>query len=221
MEIEAGKDECPECRNVVRFSPSLLIKFDAAEHQNKKTLKAKKEKRLAEQKERSAEQKESQSKGNWKGMKPYKPLLWCTFFVSLLIFIIPSQVMDLTDPISEFHAVTITWFGFLCFLASGIVLFVYSLPTLPEPKYEWQKNKNKTKARVTVTEKRKKEPSSSISCPKCGCDQITANQQGFGAGKAIAGVVVTGGVGLLAGFYNYRKVWITCLKCGHRWRCGD
>ncbi len=47
MEIEAGEDECPECRNVVHFSPSLLIKFDAAEHQHKETLKAKKEKRLA------------------------------------------------------------------------------------------------------------------------------------------------------------------------------
>jgi hypothetical protein len=43
MEIEAGEDECPECRNVVHFPPSLLAKFDAAEHQHQETLAAKKE----------------------------------------------------------------------------------------------------------------------------------------------------------------------------------
>ena len=37
-------------------------------------------------------------------------------------------------------------------------------------------------------------------CPFCGSSQLTANKKGFGAGKAVAGAVLTGGVGLLAGF---------------------
>ena len=54
-------------------------------------------------------------------------------------------------------------------------------------------------------------------CPKCGSDQLSANKKGFGAGKAIAGAVVTGGVGLLAGFIGSRKIYVTCLACGHQW----
>lgn len=55
-----------------------------------------------------------------------------------------------------------------------------------------------------------------VACPKCGSTQITANQQGFGAGKALAGAVLTGGLGLLFGFAGSRDVQITCLACGMR-----
>ena len=54
-------------------------------------------------------------------------------------------------------------------------------------------------------------------CPKCRSDQLSANKKGFGVGKAIAGAVVTGGVGLLAGFIGSRKIYVTCLACGHQW----
>jgi hypothetical protein len=59
-----------------------------------------------------------------------------------------------------------------------------------------------------------------ISCPKCNSTQITANKKGFGVGKAIAGAVVTGGVGLLAGFMGSGNIKITCLNCGHSWKAG-
>ncbi len=54
-------------------------------------------------------------------------------------------------------------------------------------------------------------------CPKCGSDQFSANPKGFGVGKAIVGAAVTGGVGLLAGFIGSRKIYVTCLACGHQW----
>lgn len=38
-------------------------------------------------------------------------------------------------------------------------------------------------------------------CPKCGSSQLVANKKGFGAGKALTGAVLTGGIGLLAGYY--------------------
>lgn len=54
-------------------------------------------------------------------------------------------------------------------------------------------------------------------CPKCGSTSITAAKKGFGVGKALAGAVVTGGVGLLAGFIGSGKVELICMNCGHKW----
>ena len=58
-------------------------------------------------------------------------------------------------------------------------------------------------------------------CPFCGSSQLTANKKGFGAGKAVAGAVLTGGVGLLAGFIGSGNVKITCLNCGCQWKPGQ
>lgn len=57
-----------------------------------------------------------------------------------------------------------------------------------------------------------------VHCPLCGSTQLTANKKGFGLGKAIAGGVLLGPVGLLSGFLGSNKVRITCLKCGHQWK---
>lgn len=59
-----------------------------------------------------------------------------------------------------------------------------------------------------------------IYCPKCLSTQVTANKRGFSAGKAIAGNIVAGPVGLVAGAFGSRTVEITCLKCGYRWKAG-
>ena len=58
-------------------------------------------------------------------------------------------------------------------------------------------------------------------CPFCGSSQLTANKKGFGAGKAVAGAALTGGIGLLAGFIGSGNVKVTCLKCGCEWKPGQ
>lgn len=58
-------------------------------------------------------------------------------------------------------------------------------------------------------------------CPHCGSSQLVANKKGFGAGKAVAGALLTGGIGLLAGFIGSGKVKVTCLKCGSKWEPGQ
>lgn len=58
-------------------------------------------------------------------------------------------------------------------------------------------------------------------CPKCGSTQLVANKKGFGAGKALTGAVLTGGVGLLAGFIGSGNIRVTCLKCGSVWAPGQ
>ena len=57
-----------------------------------------------------------------------------------------------------------------------------------------------------------------LRCPNCRSTYITANKKGFGLGKALVGGVLTGGVGLLAGFIGSGKVKCTCLKCGYEWK---
>ncbi len=57
-----------------------------------------------------------------------------------------------------------------------------------------------------------------IRCPRCRSTQITANRKGFGLGKAAAGGLLLGPVGLLGGFFGSSKVKITCLKCGYSWK---
>ena len=60
-----------------------------------------------------------------------------------------------------------------------------------------------------------------IHCPKCGSTQVTANKKGFSGSKAAAGVLLTGGVGLLAGTIGSNKILITCLNCAHQFKPGE
>ena len=55
-------------------------------------------------------------------------------------------------------------------------------------------------------------------CPKCGSTSLSANKKGFGIGKAVVGAALTGGIGLIVGNIGAKKVWVTCLNCGHRWK---
>ena len=60
-----------------------------------------------------------------------------------------------------------------------------------------------------------------IECPKCHSTQLTADKKGFGLGKAIAGGLLLGPVGLIGGFLGSGNVMITCLRCGNRWSPGE
>jgi hypothetical protein len=64
-------------------------------------------------------------------------------------------------------------------------------------------------------------PPNEICCPKCGSNQITANKKGFSGQKAVAGAVLTGGIGLLAGTIGSNKILITCLNCGNQFKPGS
>lgn len=64
------------------------------------------------------------------------------------------------------------------------------------------------------------ETGNSIRCPKCSSTQITAQKQDFGIGKAVIGTLVSLPVGVASGFIRARKIYLTCLKCGHRFKPG-
>jgi hypothetical protein len=60
-----------------------------------------------------------------------------------------------------------------------------------------------------------------ITCPKCGSDQLMPHKKGFSGKKAVAGALITGGVGILAGTIGSNKIKITCLACGHTFKPGE
>lgn len=61
-----------------------------------------------------------------------------------------------------------------------------------------------------------------LKCPKCKSTNIQImgnNRKAFSVGKAVGGALLTGGVGVLAGFAGKKgKYEIFCTDCGHRWK---
>lgn len=61
-----------------------------------------------------------------------------------------------------------------------------------------------------------------ILCPRCLSSNIQAlgeNRKSFSVGKAIGGVVLTGGIGALAGFVGKKKGYdVICSDCGNRFQ---
>lgn len=56
-----------------------------------------------------------------------------------------------------------------------------------------------------------------VKCPNCASTQIMAAKKGFEVGKAAAGAVLFGGIGLAGGMIGANKIILSCLRCGHRW----
>lgn len=85
-----------------------------------------------------------------------------------------------------------------------------------ERRYKQMRAQNE-KERAVEKARRSRE----IRCPNCGSDQFMGGQQGFGLGKAVAGGLLLGPVGLLSGFIGKGDVTLSCLKCGKRWKAGQ
>lgn len=62
------------------------------------------------------------------------------------------------------------------------------------------------------------EDAAGLRCPKCYSKNIKIDEVGYSAAKGIAGAVLTGGIGLLAGFHGRHKLKGKCLKCGYEWK---
>lgn len=56
-------------------------------------------------------------------------------------------------------------------------------------------------------------------CPRCGSTSLSANKRGFGMGKAVVGTLAFGVIGgVLAGSIGAKKIEVTCLKCGKKFK---
>lgn len=65
-----------------------------------------------------------------------------------------------------------------------------------------------------------RQESEALTCPQCGSQQLYTGHKGFSLGKAAAGGLLLGPVGLLGGLIGSKKVIITCLICGYKWQAG-
>lgn len=55
-------------------------------------------------------------------------------------------------------------------------------------------------------------------CPNCKEYQnYKGYKKGFGLGKSIAGSIIFGPTGLLAGFIGTNKIYAICNNCSHKW----
>lgn len=58
-------------------------------------------------------------------------------------------------------------------------------------------------------------------CPRCKSTSLSAQKKGFGIGKAVIGASLTGSaLGLVGGNIGSRKINVTCLNCGKRFKAG-
>ena len=57
-----------------------------------------------------------------------------------------------------------------------------------------------------------------MKCPWCGSTSLSGNKKGYGVGKGLVGAALLGPVGLIAGTMGSKKVIVTCLSCGHKFK---
>lgn len=61
-------------------------------------------------------------------------------------------------------------------------------------------------------------PGVALHCPKCGSATIEQGKRGFSGGKCVAGAVVLGPLGMLAGLHGRKNTEFHCLSCGKKWK---
>lgn len=57
-----------------------------------------------------------------------------------------------------------------------------------------------------------------MKCPRCGSTSLSGNKKGYGVGKGVIGVAMLGPLGLMAGNMGAKKVIVTCMKCGYKFK---
>jgi len=69
-------------------------------------------------------------------------------------------------------------------------------------------------APVATPEANSESVSDQISCPKCGSTNVSVGKKGVDVKKAVVGVLLTGGLNLIADRHRAKQIEATCLKCG-------
>lgn len=59
-----------------------------------------------------------------------------------------------------------------------------------------------------------------LCCPACHSRELQPERRGFSTGRAIAGALIFGPYGLLAGNAGASEEMLVCLKCGNRFKAG-
>lgn len=68
------------------------------------------------------------------------------------------------------------------------------------------------------TEQQKMQYDSMMKCPRCGSTSLSGSKKGYGVGKGVVGAAILGPFGLVAGNIGSKKVIVTCIKCGYKFK---
>lgn len=85
-------------------------------------------------------------------------------------------------------------------------------------KTNLQMQKEVLKIQQKTLEEQKKQFASMAKCPGCGSTSLAGNKKGYGIGKGVIGAAVLGPFGLVAGNLGAKKVIVTCMKCGKKFK---
>ncbi len=85
-------------------------------------------------------------------------------------------------------------------------------------KTNLQMQKEALKIQQKTLEEQKKQFASMAKCPRCGSTSLAGNKKGYGIGKGLIGAAVLGPFGLVAGNLGAKKVIVTCMKCGKKFK---
>ena len=83
---------------------------------------------------------------------------------------------------------------------------------------ELEEMRRQTEQQQMQLDLQKKQYDSMMKCPRCGSTSLSGNKKGYGVGKGIVGAAVFGPLGLVAGNIGAKKVVVTCMKCGHKFK---
>ena len=61
-------------------------------------------------------------------------------------------------------------------------------------------------------------PGLHIKCPSCQSMNIAPSEKGFSLGKAAAGAILLGPIGLFGGMFGRKNIEFVCQACGHKWK---
>jgi tellurium resistance protein TerD len=100
-------------------------------------------------------------------------------------------------------------------LVSGLIIMIKN-KEWPEVK-KWQQARRELIEQSRAIAATAKRPNH-IYCPKCCSTEFQPFKKGFSLGKAAAGGLLLGPVGLLGGMIGANRVELVCLRCGHHWR---
>lgn len=69
-----------------------------------------------------------------------------------------------------------------------------------------------------ISDKQDRDFYAAAKCPRCGSTSLSGHKKGVGIGKAVIGASLFGPFGLILGNWGAKKVKVTCLRCGKRFK---
>lgn len=100
--------------------------------------------------------------------------------------------------------------GGLITIVGAIIFFITAIAQYPAA------SKQKKAIEAYKREGEKNRANQPVKCPNCGSTQIQIVKKGFGAGKAAAGGLLLGPIGLAAGAIGSERVERVCMNCMHK-----